>query len=582
MKTFEEFLEHDDIRKFKDILTWQAGYEPRHTDKLLNEWWDAKKDLIRLFGDLKIEGILDGKEINEETDSEDVTSTTRNDVRELTQLCRQVYNNSALARALANNTHTPELVNGYVNGGFNCSTCGDLMSHQRNDMLGSIDSYSDIAWHEANVKATGFRMFGKPLCICSNTFWQLMESIIVTTPPELLKNNQTQSGMRLSKYIKTIIPNLTVREQYAHRDEFKPDLHTLFDLFWSMFIQSIKESTGDVVVSLSPLDYITMSETNSWSSCHAMEGCHCAGGLSYMTDSATAIAYRPSVTRFTRFDVSLQHKTWRQVVHIYPKTKIALYGRHYPNADPSIAKLVRKMINDLFTKHYDLPDKWVLKRGIPMNLEYSGLIYGETHDTGVMTHRRGIEYRYRMVENSDGTSGIRVDENYYVGSEFPCAICGGEVTDCGSIFCCETHASKGFQCDCCGERYSYDEERHEIGDDTVCQSCYDEYYFYCRFCCETYHNDNGMYVDSREEMVCDGCIDDLFFKCDACDEYYHEDCGCVETQDDSRYCESCGDYHVINCAECGDNIRRDMTYEVGDESYCKSCYCALTTESEAV
>jgi hypothetical protein len=57
-------------------------------------------------------------------------------------------------------------------------------------------------------------------------------------------------------------------------------------------------------------------------------------------------------------------------------------------------------------------------------------------------------------------------------------------------------------CADCGERV-YVEDARSVGDDTICESCYDDNYFQCEGCERCYHND-----DYGEDGYCRNCLED--------------------------------------------------------------------------
>ena len=123
---------------------------------------------------------------------------------------------------------------------------------------------------------------------------------------------------------------------------------------FSMLIQSVK-AKGSAVLSIDPVDYITMSENNSnWESCHSMSGCFRTGPFAYLQDSSTTISYvKPKDDSvFTYGDsktLSYSNKNWRQIVLFSKELKYATQLRQYPYTSQAnqstVASIVMNILN---------------------------------------------------------------------------------------------------------------------------------------------------------------------------------------------------------------------------------------------
>lgn len=123
---------------------------------------------------------------------------------------------------------------------------------------------------------------------------------------------------------------------------------------FSMLIQGVK-AKGSAVLSIDPVDYITMSENNSnWESCHAMSGCFRTGPFAYLQDSSTTISYvKPKDDCvFTYSDsktLTYSNKNWRQIVLFSKELKYATQLRQYPYTSQAnqstVASIVMNILN---------------------------------------------------------------------------------------------------------------------------------------------------------------------------------------------------------------------------------------------
>ena len=123
---------------------------------------------------------------------------------------------------------------------------------------------------------------------------------------------------------------------------------------FSMLIQGVK-AKGSAVLSIDPVDYITMSENNSnWESCHAMSGCFRTGPFAYLQDCSTTISYvKPKDDCvFTYGDgktLTYSNKNWRQIVLFSKELKYATQLRQYPYTSQAnqstVARIVMNVLN---------------------------------------------------------------------------------------------------------------------------------------------------------------------------------------------------------------------------------------------
>jgi hypothetical protein len=141
-------------------------------------------------------------------------------------------------------------------------------------------------------------------------------------------------GMKLSKMLGRLCPAKFVNE---------------FQTEFSKLVQSFKVS-GTAVLSIDPVDYLTMSSnTSGWRSCHALDGEYRTGTLAYMMDSATVISY---VTHRDIEDMpGVADKIWRQVVYFQDDLEFAIQARQYPNKNGNNTQTVRQLIADLLNDY---------------------------------------------------------------------------------------------------------------------------------------------------------------------------------------------------------------------------------------
>lgn len=129
---------------------------------------------------------------------------------------------------------------------------------------------------------------------------------------------------------------------------------------YSTFLQSLYVK-GRLVLSIDPLDYITMSVSKSgWSSCHHPHGGYGTGPLSYMNDKATIIAYIETADPMSAIiydeeieetvTIKMPNKIWRQIVTINESHDYTLQLRQYPNSSEVYNSTVSNLLKELLEK----------------------------------------------------------------------------------------------------------------------------------------------------------------------------------------------------------------------------------------
>lgn len=330
------------------------------------------------------------------------------------------------------------------------------------------------------------------------------------------------------------------------------------------------------VLSINPLDYLTMSFGNSWASCHTIDkrnkrgipnsyqGQYSSGTISYMLDSSSMIFYTISAD-YNGNDYWTQPKINRQMFH-WGEDKL-IQGRLYPqdndynseNAYTQYRNTVQKLISEM----YNFPNLWTISKGSEAASRYirsKGTHYldYEHYDNCTLSKRKDVS-----------------NENYItVGAKPICISCGcrHEVEDC--IDCC--HNYDGYECEECGCYVSEDDAIYIDGYGYYCRDCCS----YCE-CCEEYHIGDSHYIDSEDIYVCDDCLDEYYKYCSCCDEYVHRDT-ITYIEDENRYvCDSCLEENYFLCDECDEYYSNDQMHMHEGEHLCNDCYEEATAE-EAV
>lgn len=151
---------------------------------------------------------------------------------------------------------------------------------------------------------------------------------------------KVEAGMKLGKAVNTYWAELMNKDDLAK-----------VCMFLSRIIQNSKIE-GTLCFSIHPLDFLSTSEnTAKWRSCHALDGEYRTGGISYMLDSCTFIAYLKSdkddlLPNFPE-SVPWNNKKWRCLLFWDPERNMFYAGRQYPFFSHSALNYITKELYNL-------------------------------------------------------------------------------------------------------------------------------------------------------------------------------------------------------------------------------------------
>jgi hypothetical protein len=242
-----------------------------------------------------------------------------------------------------------------------------------------------------------------------------------------------KEGQKMSRAIGKILRMLGVNKLEDYNAEFAKFSDAVNPL-------KIKRHT---IISIHPIDYLTMSFGNSWSSCqtidkgnkrgidgdHQWGGMSSSGTMSYMLDSTSCIFYTVD-KKYNGNQYELQDKINRCMFHYYDNRLVQ--GRVYPQSNDNGAndlyKDIREIVQKVFADMLEIPNYWTNKSGV-----------GNCCDA---IDSYGTHYRdYENFDNcnvstlKDGRKGHELIE---IGHDPICPCCGNvhsrnkniECTDC--------------------------------------------------------------------------------------------------------------------------------------------------------
>lgn len=244
--------------------------------------------------------------------------------------------------------------------------------------------------------------------------------------------------------------------------EYKANEDPEYNLRYARFADAINPLSilRWTILSVNPIDYLTMSFGNSWASCHTIDktnrrrttgrdyqGCYSGGTVSYMLDPSSMVFYTVDGS-YTGTHYELEPKVHRQMFH-YGEEKL-IQGRLYPldqegNSEQGGSECMqtysqfREIVQRIIADATETPNFWANKKGVAATYEF-------VSDTG--SHYPD----YRNYENVN-ISIPKGNENrnlIHIGHVGVCPHCGREHFESESILCEECFEYTTTYCDTCG------------------------------------------------------------------------------------------------------------------------------------
>lgn len=624
----------------------------------LSRWWLRKKPLIEMMGGIRLEGDIIDTDEDEEGERDSDRGEKANLIQEFDEewsmllIPQHVFikkNNSVLIenidRALkrvGDDDYIKQVTNGMqVNIADNTAHSLSVLNTNGLRAYGLID-------HDTYLKIRQDQGAHPPQFVQAINVRSIIRQLINITPLEMIQKGRLSTGMKIGKFLKAMIPEdmflfrspykatmdgeeVNVRdilpielerlgslsmEEYQEQQGYSIKYRSVWDEVDIILGRIVQRhmSTGKIIISAAPIDYIMMSVTNSWSSCHYLKNSmYAAGGPAYAIDPSTLIAYKPTSTRCDAFGVTFDNKDWRQVVHVDLENRSAVFGRHYPNDNKSYATTTRSILNHAMADHFGIKANWIKRNGYGRLRSYASYVYCESH--GPMTVLK------------DGGSD---PDTYYGVRSLRCFGCGERLRVHNTVICddCYSHCVKTdrglplytetdegrryyfsgdkqlqinsntytytytrtaeemedeeldntpvdyAQCIQCGEEYPEDEMRYiEDTGEHVCNDCFDENYGTCEHCGDVFHNDYLFYVDGTG-YVCEDCLNENFTRCSHCGEIVPNDEAVFMADAAQHWCLPCAELDGFQCSRCSEwHTLENGTYlEYADEMLCSYCF----------
>ena len=343
------------------------------------------------------------------------------------------------------------------------------------------------------------------------------------------------------------------------------DKHPNYNREFAKYADALSPMTikRHTVLSINPLDYLTMSFGNSWASCHTIdkenrrgmpnsyEGQYSSGTMSYMLDPSSMVFYTVDAS-YDGKEYWTQPKINRQMFH-WGENKL-VQSRLYPqgnDCDGSAYEPYRHIVQEIISTIFDFPNLWNTTKGTQAASRYIN---------GQGTHYEDYCYfnNCRLCRPKDDAN-----ERYFtVGAEPICIECGRRHDVSENINCC--HSVR--YCEDCGCRIDDEDDEYWVGDYVYCRDCVS----YCESC-GGYHRDEEYYIESEQRYICEYCLDNRYVYCDCCHRYEPSDRVRYIEEEDIYICEDCED-EVSTCDCCGKELLMShLTVTEDNRSLCSDC-----------
>lgn len=339
------------------------------------------------------------------------------------------------------------------------------------------------------------------------------------------------------------------------------------------------------IISINPIDYLTMSFGNGWASCQTIDkgdtrnsegnysGCYCSGTLSYMLDNCTVIMYTIK-DDYKGTDYCLQDKVNRCNFHIGEDKFIQ--GRVYPDGrdagcETSMAGQLRAIMQKVLAECAGENNLWTLKKGTTPCCRVA--------EEGVNSTNYKDWYHYSDCNLSLlKRTGVKPNTTKIVIGHAPiCPCCGKEHYREQWLACdeCREEYDTYRTCPNCGEEFDIEDENAVFDEDT-------ERWYCCAECAE---NSDVQYCENVDEWHSDWLYTDNYTG-----EYFYDSWGenCIHIEEEFHYVdeesanndgwiEIDGEWHrrddedVIECPHCG-------AYTLASHEECLACGAIIHDE----
>lgn len=317
---------------------------------------------------------------------------------------------------------------------------------------------------------------------------------VVTAYPRI------QEGTKLSKSLKFFIK----------------DKEPLIEVqnYMSRLIQE-EVVSGTLVLSVHPLDYLSISENNhNWTSCHSLEGERRSGNLNYMADKCTILCYLKSqdqqnINGFPQ-DLEWNSKKWRTLLYINEDNTLFFAGKQYPFESEGAMPFVKEhLINKLFNNNLS---NWQVVHKDFDDQDYDAVsIDNKRYDIYQLISDNNNTNQFNDCLSSSCYEPIFMRDlsksdykTMLIGEPVPCLECGKRSIEFGERMKC-INCNDGTYCKICGD-YTSEEDIITVDNVSLCRYCFEDNTRTCGNCGDDHLTDNMHYINDEDIFVCEDCF----------------------------------------------------------------------------
>lgn len=306
--------------------------------------------------------------------------------------------------------------------------------------------------------------------------------------------------MKIGKALNLILDSNIITES-SWIDYKKQDIDYIRNSIIGGQIADIIDNAGAIsddlslVLSINPLDFLTMSCGTSWDSCMYPNGEYSTGTLPYATGRDTVIGF---LVNTKDYEIEIErsgwsNKIWRQIMYL-TNDNFIISQNPYPGDKPKFSVALSAYINEALGLNLEITKEASSKNVDNLSVENIGISTGYID----LEHGGYLPYIFGGV---DTTKGDCVE--VCAQSVAYCLDCGGlkegwEMAEsCGVCRDCED--CYDFYCEHCDEGF-YDYEGAVVDGCPVCESCLENYYSYSSYHSEYIHNDSAVEVKTIKKI----------------------------------------------------------------------------------
>lgn len=390
--------------------------------------------------------------------------------------------------------------------------------------------------------------------------------------PECL-SSMLRVGTKVTRFIRKVFTQIIleggdVYDATTLVDEGDPRTRKSFDRYYAKFADHMSELSVEkvTVVSLNFLDFMTMSNGNSWSSCHfinsrgifhdssdgSYHGLYKAGCLSYALDKPSCLLYTLPAS-YNGVEYYSQQKMTRMCCQY--ENGMLITGKCYPDNNDALITRYRQIMQLIISQVTGFPNMWTFSKKM------------KKINCFAETARNSAHYPDYNHDNQRPTISIcksmsDIDATITIGHEAFCLHCGELLYgDNHDSMQCGRHNKPRF-CGCCGRYFKMSDNYKTIDGTMYCDECT----FYCEYHLR-YEPISSRYgtvtMHDGDKVVCHDAMGEMSV-CAECGVYFRD-------EERTGICRKCIRKYV-KCWACGKYVQKSSAHKARKHSYCEDCH----------